>query len=429
MPLAATHQSIPLPNSPEAASSGAPPPALPGAHFAAALTFLMLGGLGLVAVAPKLAQGAFSEPRVIAVVHLFTLGFIALSIFGALCQFLPVAIGRGFSVLWLPRLCLGLVAGGVLVFVAGLCHGQRALTLTGAGALVSGFLLFATQLAATLVKAKQRPLSWWALFGAAIFLGLTPVYGGLLALNLYDGSLGADRYQVLAVHAHVAIAGFVLLVMLGVAHRLLPMFLLSHGASERAAWVSLCLLVGGSSVLTLPLGSAGFAIAGALISGGVVAFLAQALAFFRHRKRRAIDPGMRLAAAGLFGLSLAVLIAPFALLRGLTDVSLLSTYFVVLLGAITLFVAGHYYKIVPFLVWYHRFGPLVGTRKVPRVSELYSEKVALINGALLVCGWLGLAVAVYAGFAWLARISAVVLSAGTLLEAVVMLRISRRRPA
>ena len=30
-----------------------------------------------------------------------------------------------------------------------------------------------------------------------------------------------------------------------------------------------------------------------------------------------------------------------------------------LLGAIALFIAGHYYKIVPFLIWYHRFGPLV----------------------------------------------------------------------
>ena len=35
-------------------------------------------------------------------------------------------------------------------------------------------------------------------------------------------------------------------------------------------------------------------------------------------------------------------------------------YVLVIVLGISLFVAAHYYKIVPFLVWYHRFGPLAG---------------------------------------------------------------------
>ncbi|MGD8319629.1 MAG: hypothetical protein PVJ02_04230 [Gemmatimonadota bacterium] len=51
-------------------------------------------------VAPDLAGGPFLSPRVVAVTHLFTLGWITTSIMGALYQPLPVALGE--SVRW-PR--------------------------------------------------------------------------------------------------------------------------------------------------------------------------------------------------------------------------------------------------------------------------------------------------------------------------------------
>src|SRR5690606_257011 len=82
------------------ASADSPPAILPAEHFAAALLFFALGSVGLVVVAPELAAGSFFLPRVVAVVHLFVLGFILLSIYGALCQFLPVAVGVPMR--WLP---------------------------------------------------------------------------------------------------------------------------------------------------------------------------------------------------------------------------------------------------------------------------------------------------------------------------------------
>ena len=139
--------------------------------------------------------------------------------------------------------------------------------------------------------------------------------------------------------------------------------------------------------------------------------------------------GSGLAAAGLVGLAVAVVLAPFALTRGMSDPRLLTTYFVVLLGAISLFVAGHYYKIVPFLVWNHRFGPLLGKRKVPKVAELYSEKVALADVALLVSGLVGLAIGTYVGSEVLARIAAIVFAAGALLEVIVIARVAQRKVA
>ncbi len=415
---------------PTSGAVDAPPPWLPGQHFAAALAFFVCGAVGLAIVAPDLAMGAFFVSRVAAVVHLFVLGWIVLSIFGALCQFLPVAVGQPVRWRALANAAFATHVSGVALFVGALVTGGHHLLHVGAGLLTIAFVAFAVNLVATLarVSPSERSVTWWALAGAAFFLVLTPAYGVTLALNLHGDVVVHDRFAVVAAHAHVAIVGFVLLVVVGVAHRLLPMFLLSHGASERPAWVATALLATGALVLAVPVGgSVRFGIAGALVLGGVVAFLVQVAAFFRHRKRKAVDPGMRLAGAGLAGLAVATLLAPLALSRGVSDPHLLSTYFVVLLGGISLFVAGHYYKIVPFIVWYHRFGPLVGKRKVPKVAELYSEVTARIDAAVLVSGWMGIAAGTWAGSATLVRVSAVVLSAGAVLEAIVIARIARRR--
>lgn len=413
-----------------ASQATSPPPRLPGEHFAAALIFFVCGTLGLAFVAPDLAAGAFYLPRVVAIVHLFTLGWIILSIFGALCQFLPVAVGQPIRWEKLAHVSFFLQTAGAVLFVAALLTNDKHLLHAGAAVVSSAFLLFALNLGATLAQVTERPLTWWALAGATVFLVVTPIYGMLLAINLHDGMLGAERFVIVARHSHVAIVGVVMLVVVGVAHRLLPMFLLSHGAGERAGQLAVGLLFAGALLLSIPVGGDVTAlIAGVLVAAGMIAFLVQARSFFKHTKRSRIDPGMKLAASGLVGLAAALLMAPFALSKGLADPRLLATYHVVLIGALSLFVAGHYYKIVPFLVWYHRFGPLVGLRKVPKVTDLYSERVAKVNAVLLVGGWLGLVSGTWFSLPLLTRGAALVFLAGALLETVVVARVAQRKPA
>lgn len=434
MTPAASAKPLPLPGTRAPAFGGssatAPPIWLPGQHFAAALVFFVVGSVGLAFVAPDLANGAFYLPRVVAVVHLIVLGFIVLSIFGALCQFLPVAIGRPIRSIVSAQLSFSSHLAGVSLFVTALVIGNRGLLQAGALLLALSFLSFAGNLAATLKGAKERSLTFWALAFASFFLALTPIYGVALALNLHGDLALENRFALVAIHAHVALVGFVLLVIVGVAHRLLPMFLLSHGASERPAWIAVFLLAFGALALALPVGGEiRFIIAGLSSISGTLAFLVQAVGFYRHRKRRAVDPGMRLAGMGLSAIALAALLAPIALSRGLLEPRLLITYFVVLLGGVSLFVAGHYYKIVPFLVWYHRFSHLVGKRKVPNVAELYSQRAALANAALLALGVVGIALSAFFGKALPLRFSALVFAAGAVVELFMIAQVARRKLA
>ena len=86
-----------------------PPFRLPGIHFLGGIGWLALGGAGLVVVAPLLAAGQFLAPAVLAVTHLFTLGVITGSIFGALYQFYPMSLGAA------PRSVRAGVIGGWLL--------------------------------------------------------------------------------------------------------------------------------------------------------------------------------------------------------------------------------------------------------------------------------------------------------------------------
>jgi hypothetical protein len=419
----------------------APPFRLPAEHFAVALGFWVVGALGLVWAAPEIARGWFVSPRVVALTHLFTLGWITVTIQGALYQFLPVALGQPIRSQRLAHLSLVLFAPGLAGFVYGLVAGVSALTIAGAVLFSLGLLLFVGNLAATLwcarhfagaADAAERRLTWWALVGATVFLAATVFLGVALSGNLRWGFLGAERFLALGVHLHVAVAGWVMLVIVGVAHRLLPMFLLSHGAPSWPGAVAVGLLWSGVGLLLgvhhalSPLLM--WVIAGMII-GGVLSFLLQAVLFFRHRRKPALDPGLRLAASGIAFLLVALGLAPFALHAGLAAPHLATAYVLVLvLGALSLFVAGHYYKIFPFLVWFHRFGPMAGRQPVPRVADLYADRPANAAVALLVAGVVGLAAATLFRAEWAARPAALLFAGGALIVAAQMWTISRRRP-
>ncbi len=413
------------------ASRQAPPFRLPGEHFTAALVFLVLGAVGLVLVAEELSTGAYPSPRVIGVTHFFTLGWITTSIMGALYQFMPVALGEPIRSIGLAHVSFGVYVTGLPLFIVGLVTGQTTVMVVGAVTLVCGLGLFLVNLGITLVRATRRDVTWWALLGAGFFLLLTLVLGLALAGNLRWGYLGPNRFFALGVHIHVALGGWVGLVIVGVAHRLLPMFLLSHGAGEALSRAAVVLIAAGAAALAAlhhaPDVLSRWAPA-LLMGGGVTCFLVHAARVYRKRVRRALDPGMRLAALALGFLAVGLLLAgPVAF--GRADPRFATGYVLVLVGGISLFVAAHYYKIVPFLVWYHRFGPLAGKQPVPKVSELYETRWANIAAALLSLGVAGAATGVLFGNASVVRWSAVGFTAGVLVEGVQMIRLARRRPA
>jgi hypothetical protein len=65
-------------------------------------------------------------------------------------------------------------------------------------------------------------------------------------------------------------------------------------------------------------------------------------------------------------------------LLGATTSFLHTSIWFFMLGFIGFLINGHLYKIVPFLVWFERFSPLVGKERVPMLHEMYPKEQASI---------------------------------------------------
>lgn len=368
-----------------------PPLRLPGQHFAAATVFLVLGAAALVWKAPALAAGAFSDPGLIAAVHLVPLGWISTWLMGALYSFLPAALGA--PVRW-PRLAdfaFWTWTTGVAAFVAGLAADVPGLHVWGAAALGPAILLFGVNVFAALFRAVRRDFSRWCVAGAVLSLGGAWVLGALLAVNLRSGVLGASRFTVLVVHLHVAAGGWVLLAMIAVSRRLLPMLLRSHGASEVPGKLAAALVAFATAALLLsehllPVDRV-LEPALALLAAGATAFLVQAGLHYRQRDRHRLNPGARLAAAALGLVGLAVVAGLAALLRGGFAPRLLTVYGILLLpGGLALLAAGLHYAILPSRAASRGSEPVLSEREARPGDAPFYDRLAHGAVAAFVAG-------------------------------------------
>ena len=51
--------------------------------------------------------------------------------------------------------------------------------------------------------------------------------------------------------------------------------------------------------------------------------------------------------------------------------------FLITFGFFTFLIIAHLYKIVPFLVWFDKFAPLVGKEKIPMLKDMIPDKSSL----------------------------------------------------
>lgn len=361
---------------------------LPGEHFIAALCFLAAGSAGLIWIAPELATGLYLSPHVVAVTHCFTLGFLTMTIFGALHQLLPVVLRvQIHSVRW-AHVSFWSYAPGVALFAGGLAAGSMPLRHLGIAMVAFGIVGVVVNVGLALRAAPRRTVVWGAIAVALAFLTSTLGIGLVLLRNLDTAFLAGARVRVLAVHLHIAMIGWVLIMIVGVSYRLLPMFLLAHLDTSRLTRAAIACLAAGVVVLCAGLIHAATAINPAsaraiawvgiaLIEGGVLFYLVRAREVYRARMRPRLDAGLRHVAMSLAFMAVSAVLGPIVFYEGSAHPGLDIAYVTLaLLGGLVLLVIGFFHKIAPFLVWISRFRNDLGRRPVPAVGDLYSSRVA-----------------------------------------------------
>lgn len=392
---------------------------LAGEHFAVATLYLIAGAIGLVWLAPELAAGAYLSPHVAGITHLFTLGWLTTTIFGALYQLLPVALGAPLRSVRVGHAGFFTFAPGAGLFAAGVATSTTMLHHAGIALIALGIILVVGNIGSSLPRARSRDVTWAAVATALAFLASTLVLGVVLLHNLHTGFLGEARLRVLAIHLHVALVGWALIMIVGVSHRLLPMFLLAHGGDTRWTKRALMLLAGGVLALTAGLAMRASVVTWigvALLESGVGCFLWQAFSFYRVRVRRKIDVGMRFAGSALAFLAAAALLGPAVLARGLALPRLAVAYVTVaVLGGIVLYVVGFFYKIVPLLAWTVRYRDRMGKGTAPTVAQTFSTRIAHLQLGVMTLGVTLLAAGITAGSVHVVRCGSVLVLLGVIL--------------
>ena len=408
------------------------------AHFAFGLGGMLAFAAALVARATAV-QGFYFQPLLLGLVHLCVLGWLLPVAIGALHQLVPVVFEVPVRSERLAWIAFALYAAAVPLFIFEMWTHSLApgwLLPVAATAAATSVWLYVINLGATLLRSRRRTLTGAYVIAALSYLLIAVAVGALLAWNLYAPYLPVVHLAVLRAHAHAAGLGFFGLLVMGVAYRLLEMFLLSHGAPERAGWIAF----GATNVAVLALIAschgvgerALLAVAAAAAGVGVGAFLVQVRQIFRRRMQRRTDVAWRHSATAFFYLAASVALGGVVALAPLGapwwDRLHLGYGLLALPGFVGTIVVGQLYKILPFLVWLHRFAAYVGLKKVPAASELCPERPKQVQYALMHAGVAALAAGVIFDIAWLRLAGALAFAASALLVARNLGVIWMRRP-
>ena len=408
-----------------AGRSRGPSPLLPLAYLVTAALAFVMATAAVPWLAPELA-GHYYQPRVLALTHAVTLGWITLTIMGASYQIVPIVLGRPVWSERLARWQLAVTAVGVTGLVGHFFIGSWPGLVWAAGLVALGVAAHLVNTALTV-----RGLHRWTFTARLVALGhvglgLTTVVGALLAVDKLAPVLPGDLFANLHAHVHLALLGWVLPMVIGVAARVYPMFLL---AREPAGWPGRVQLWGlglgmPATVVGIAAERALLAVGAVAVAAAVAAHLAWIVQMLRGRRRPSLDWGLRFALTGALALVPATVLGLGLAFDVLAGPRIALAYATVVLGGwASLTIIGMLLKIVPFLVWYRAYAPRAGREPVPTLPDL-----AWPLGEAVAWGGLSLGFGLLAGALWLGepvwiRAAGLVVVTGALAFVAALLRV------
>lgn len=316
----------------------------------------------------------YTDSHVISFVHIFLLGFVMMTIFGAMAQLVPVVLEVGHFAVELFYAIWPLLLTGTLLMAGGFILSPKLLPYGGLIVLIS-LMIFVGETLLTIKRVKEFTVVMSSVLIANTFLFFGIIFGLVMALG-YAGQMSVDIYSLLRAHAYLVIGGYVSITIMGLSVILLPMFGLSHGFSLTSLYCALYMM--SFAVIFVVIASL-FDLDFLLYIGCVLSILSQMIYFYqvytiyktRVRKENDIYAKSLIFAylslvGGLFLESLFILMSyePF----------LISGAWLLFFGFFGFMITGHIYKIIPFLVWFERFSPLVGKEKVPMLADMLPKR-------------------------------------------------------
>lgn len=386
-------------------------------YIYAALSFLI--ATILIVTSTSSFTGHYFHPHILAITHTVTLGWGTMIILGASHQLVPVLIEAKLYSNILGYISFVLAGIGIPILVYGLHQFKLGWPSQLGGWLVLlGMVSYLINLAVSMVNSKIESIHAIYVFTATIWLLLTMALGLAQVYNFTRMILPFDSLHYLSLHAHAGIIGWFLLLIIGVASRLIPMFLISKYNNPKLLWIIFILI--NTSLFCFvwlflnPLANAFNFIPVLILLSAIMLFIYFCFTAYKQRIRKQVDEQMKLSLLSVIMLLLPiiVLIAVIAALvyTNQPNTKLVLAYgFIIFFGWITAMILGMTFKTLPFIMWNKIYHHRAGIGKTPNPKDLFSSSIFNVMGIAYLGGFLLFAIGILLGNLIILNIGAVLL--------------------
>ncbi|MDO9185817.1 MAG: hypothetical protein Q7W13_07380 [Bacteroidia bacterium] len=397
-----------------------------GALFFVVLCFLIL-------FSSDAFIGHYFHPKLLAITHIAALGWGTMIIFGALYQLLPVILETPLYNETLAKITFVTFTAGVIClawafwnFYIGI-HIQIAAIL-----LLLSFSLLLFNVVMTANKAPKWTTEADFIVTSAVWLLLAGLLGTLMAFNFTYPLLSKSHLLFLKIHAHLGIAGWFVLLIMGVGSKLIPMFLLSHNLNTKKLNYAYYLvnmgLIGFSADLFFRDEKAFLPVYAMLMAAGILFFISFLYEAYKKRVRKLLDIGLKHSFVAFLFFLLPILIGIVLSFKpSLNDKFMLQIYLVygasIFFGFFTSLILGQTFKTLPFIIWMHRYSKVAGRQKTMLPKDLYSQILVKAQYMVYLVALPALIVGILLSLSVIIKMGAILLLATSVLYTINVLKI------
>lgn len=352
-------------------------------YLSAAIFFLILAGM--ILYSRHAFTGHYFQPRILAITHMAALGWGTCMIFGAYYQLVPVMLETELYSTKLAWLSWTTLLPGVISLVYSFWVFAPGIYMqAGAFLLLISIVIFTIDIYLTAAKTKRQTIQEDFILTACLFLCFTALLGTALVFNFTKAFLPQGQLHFLRIHAHLGLAGWFLLTVIGVSSKLVPMFLVSSYRNDkflRASFylvvIALVLFMVDSYFYGLNVKTYFIAAIGLVGIGSYLFYIGKCV---KTRIKKHIDLAMKQSLLSFILLGAGLACIPFVIYYYLghnqANIKFTLIYGIILImGWITALILGQTFKTLPFIVWSKHYEHLAGKAKIPMPSDLFKNSL------------------------------------------------------
>ena len=356
-------------------------------YVTAALLFLII--CVLLLISHTVLIGHYFHPKLLAITHIATLGWISMVIIGSLYQLTPVITNTPlFSTKMAIYAYLLILTGSLLLAIAFWVFDVTYLIQVASILLLTGISLFLSNIYLTVQQSKEKNIEADFISTSVFWFWLTAFLGTLLAFNFRYTFLPKEHLYFLKIHAHLGLLGWFLCLIIGVASKLVPMFLISGKLNHKLLQYSYYLL---------NLGLLGFTIDSLFLNGvnrsiiyvvpiiiALILFILYIKEAYDKRLKKNLDIGMKHTFISFILILIPVILWLMIKTNAIGDANFnlqlsIALGFSILFGFISLLILGQTFKNLSFIVWLKKYQYHSRKQNTPLPKDLYSENLAKIQ--------------------------------------------------